>query len=240
MRTGRAPLVVNILEREIFPRYGYPRAILTDNGRQFTHESWNSAIERWECEHWTTAVYRPQSNPTERNNQNLKKLLRVHLLGQQHKLWDEKLTSIVESLRGRRNDATGMSPSQALFGYEIKRPGEWSSLPPNAQVVRQSRTEINETIRQNQEVYRKRYAPDVINTSGYTPGQRVMMKEHPLSNHAAGFHAGFAPKYSGPHIVLLPVGRGNVYWINRRGRPVKVHSDDLRLAPDDQEEVVED
>jgi hypothetical protein len=237
MRSGRAPQIVGLLEKEIFSRYGYPRAILSDNGPQFSHESWNSAIDRWQCQHWTTAIYLPRSNVTERRNQELKKGLRVHLLGREHKRWDEHLSSILEAIRGRRNDASGMTPSQALFGYEIKRPGEWSSLVPNGKAERLNRSDINRNIRQNQDHYRSKYAQTNGKVSGYVTGQKVMLREHPLSKRIAGFHAGFAPKYSGPYTVLLPVGRGNVYWIDRKGKPVKVHSDDINLAPDQQEEA---
>jgi hypothetical protein len=58
-----------------------------------------------------------------------------------------------------------------------------------------------------------------------------MVKEHPLSNQEAGIHAGFAPKWSGPYEVLLSVGKNRVYWINKRGKPLKVHIDNMRDAP---------
>ncbi|XP_033228655.1 protein NYNRIN-like [Belonocnema kinseyi] len=34
--SSRVYVLVNLLEREVFPRWGYPRQILSDNGKQFT------------------------------------------------------------------------------------------------------------------------------------------------------------------------------------------------------------
>ncbi|KAG8261821.1 hypothetical protein J6590_080120 [Homalodisca vitripennis] len=48
-------------------------------------------LREWKVEHWTTPIYHPQANPTERRNQELKKLLRTHLIDKEHKTWDQQL-----------------------------------------------------------------------------------------------------------------------------------------------------
>jgi hypothetical protein len=125
-----------------------------------------------------------------------------------------------------------MSPNRALLGYSAQRPGEWNLEIRQSNDRRNGeRSKIDDEIRRNQEKYKNTYAPNVEVNLKFHIGQEVMMKEHPQSNMIRGFHAGFAPKWSGPHRVLLPIGKGTTYWIERNGKAVKVHVDDLRLAP---------
>lgn len=232
MRAARAPQILNILEKEVFYRFGYPRAIISDNGSQFNHALWKSTLENWKCAHWTTAIFHARANMVERRNQEIKKGLRIHLLGKEHKHWDEHLGTIVSSIRRRENCAIKMSPNRALLGYSAKRPGEWNLEIHHLNDRRPGeRSNMDIEIRRNQEKYKNTYAPSVDVHLKFHIGQEVMMKEHPQSNMIRGFHAGFAPKWSGPHRVLLPIGKGTTYWIERNGKAVKAHVDDLRLAP---------
>ncbi|KAK9694061.1 hypothetical protein QE152_g33799 [Popillia japonica] len=75
--------------------------------------------------HWTTPVYHPRANPVERRNQEIKKGLRIHLANEDNARWDETLDAVLFNIRSRRNAATGFSPSMALFGRELRRPGDW-------------------------------------------------------------------------------------------------------------------
>lgn len=59
----------------------------------------------------------PRANPVERRNQEIKKGLRVRLLGQPHTRWAQCVPAILRDLRTRRNAATGYSPSRALLSY---------------------------------------------------------------------------------------------------------------------------
>lgn len=61
--------ILLLLRTEVFSRYGYPRCLLTDNGSQFTSRQWLQTLSDWGIEHWTTPIYHPQANPTERRNQ---------------------------------------------------------------------------------------------------------------------------------------------------------------------------
>ena len=63
-----ASSMTQLLEEQVFRRYGYPRRILSDNGGQFTGHTWSEASHRWDCELWTTPVYHPRANPTDTTN----------------------------------------------------------------------------------------------------------------------------------------------------------------------------
>jgi transposase InsO family protein len=59
---------VKLLENEVFCRWGYPQAVITDNGTQFRSNRFKRACHRWRIRHWLTANYHPRANPTERRN----------------------------------------------------------------------------------------------------------------------------------------------------------------------------
>jgi hypothetical protein len=77
VKAATARVTTTILEKEVFSRSRYPRAVLTDNGSQLRSGVFRRACHRWQVKHWPTANYHPRSNPTERRNQEIKKILRI-------------------------------------------------------------------------------------------------------------------------------------------------------------------
>lgn len=116
--------ITSIIESEVFSRFGYPNHLLTDNGPQFKGKEWSNFCTRWCIIHWTTPIYHPQANPTERRNQEIKKSLRLRLFVEDHKNWDADISQILYNLRNRRNTVIGKTPSEMIFTSPPKRPGE--------------------------------------------------------------------------------------------------------------------
>lgn len=224
---SEAPLVIKTIENEIFSRWGYPRAVLSDNGPQFSSRAWIEACSRWQVEPWTTAIYSPRANPTERRNQEIKKGLKLHLQGRKHTAWDLCLPQILYNLRTRSNAATGRSPGRALLGQELKKPGEWKLK--EARSTSPTRNMRVLEMRDNQERYiQGRY--DITNDKkSYKTGDYVYARTHPLSNAIKKFHAGFAQKFDGPY-QIVDVLSSNMYVINRNGDIVKCHINDFKPA----------
>lgn len=141
-------------EREIFSRWGYPKALISDNGPQFTSTAFQQTCKRWKIVHWPTPIYHPQANPTERRNQEIKKILRILGSVRPTQARDDVLHKGLFSIRTRQNSDTGQTPGYTLFGYKIQRPGHWQenkiSIPPPA--------ERQATVKSNQERYRRRNA----------------------------------------------------------------------------------
>lgn len=51
-----AQTICAVLETEMFARYGYPKAIITDNGPQFISDHFKYRCKVWGCRSWTTAI----------------------------------------------------------------------------------------------------------------------------------------------------------------------------------------
>jgi transposase InsO family protein len=242
MSDATADRTVKLLENEVFARFGFPRNILSDNGPQFVSTLWQDSCERWGINLWTTPVYHPRANPTERRNQEIKKLSRINILAHgNHKLWDIALPRIGFCLRDRKNEATLFSPAQLLLGRELLRPGDWgmynqdkgngSTLVQWHEDNVERRRLVVEEATQNATRYRTARTGFATEDSVLEVDDSVMVTNHPLSNAEEGLHAGFEPKWIGPFSITRRIGHG-VYTIDRigpRGGDTKYHRSQIRL-----------
>ena len=130
---GEANTIAVLLEQQVFMRWGYPRAALTDCAPAFQSTMWAKWCTKWNVKHFTTPIYHPQANPTERRNQEIKKGLRLALLNQDHRTWDQYISPIIFNLRRRLNRITGQTPSYVLLGRTLPRPGEHESYDVHSQ-----------------------------------------------------------------------------------------------------------
>ena len=238
LRNATATRITQILENEVFSRWGYPRRILSDNGSQFTGHTWTEASQKWDSELWTTPTYHPRANPTERRNQEIKKGLRLRLHEGNQRTWDKYLPELLFGLRRRRNAAIGTTPSNLLLGRNITLPGEWRLPTPEPQQEmadgRIARQQREMAARRNQQRYQERYATNVDTQPRYATGERVYARNRRLSNKATGYNAGLGPSWTGPHVILENIS-GEVYWILKNNEQCKVHGKDLRPSPPEED-----
>ena len=220
--SSKTSVLIATLEREIFPRWGYPRQILSDNGKQCTSQKWIDACQKWDCDLWTTPLYHPRANPTESRNQELKKGIRLRIDQGNHNRWETYHPEILLNLHRRRNAATGQTPSHLLLGQTIQRPGEWRFDDNEPQ----ERTDLNtrdEQARQHQEKYQQRYA-GANRAHAYQPGDQVYALTHPLSNAEKKLNKVSTYRRSGVHTIVSKIA-GDVYWILCDGRQLKIHGE---------------
>lgn len=110
--------------REMFSRFGIPRTIVTDNGTQFTSETFAKFLSGNNVKHLRTAPYHPQSNGlAERAVRTIKDGLK--------KLSQGSLSTRLSRLlfNYRRTPQGHKSPSQRLLNYQIRSRLD-TCLPP--------------------------------------------------------------------------------------------------------------
>lgn len=210
-------VTVQILEKEIFSRWGYPKALISDNGPQFTSTTFQQACKKWKVIHWPTPIYHPQANPTERRNQEIKKVLRILSAARPNQSWDEILHKGLFSIRNRQNSATGQTPSYTLFGYDIQRPGHWKE---EEEEITPSK-ERQQQVRESQTKYQKRYADKGEPPIQYTIGDEVMVKRH--------IKSGFKSTWVGPYTITKVNGE-NCYTVDRGSYQTREHVNNIRKA----------
>ncbi|GFW30434.1 hypothetical protein TNCV_453721 [Trichonephila clavipes] len=105
----------------IFSRMGFPREIQCDQGTSFTSALTTEFFERFGILVRHSSVYHPQSNPVERFHRTLKRLLRVLCLDADSE-WDKHLSSILLALRTVSHESTGYTPSELVYGKNLRTP----------------------------------------------------------------------------------------------------------------------
>ena len=99
--------------------FGFPRYLVSDRGSDWTSHFWKTFCRLTGIKQKLTTSYHPQSNASERANQELYKYLRVFTCYAQNN-WMELLPMAQLALNGRPNSAIGgMSPFFLRYGYEI-------------------------------------------------------------------------------------------------------------------------
>lgn len=122
--------VANILYNEVICRYGAPRSILSDRGRNFMSKLVSALCELFEIKRYFTSSYHPQTNATvERANSTLAKTLAAYVDENQTN-WPNLLPSIMMAFRSTpATESTGFSPYQLVFGKEMILPVDVGLLP---------------------------------------------------------------------------------------------------------------
>ena len=118
----KAETVAKVLLTEIFPRYGTPLQLVTDNGPENVNHIMRETLLELNIDHITTSPYHPESNAkVERFHRTLidilSKLADTDLVN-----WDLCLSQALAAVRFSQNETTKYSPYFMLFGRDVILP----------------------------------------------------------------------------------------------------------------------
>jgi len=102
-------VVIKHLNEEVFPIFGSPQSIISDNGQQFKCRQLNKFLENRRVHHIYTALYSPQANAIERVNRSIITGITMYLK-EDHKIWDIHIHDILASIRSSVHQSTKFSP----------------------------------------------------------------------------------------------------------------------------------
>ncbi|XP_044221330.1 protein NYNRIN-like [Thunnus albacares] len=116
--------VAKFLCKEVFPRFGIPDTISSDNGPSFVAETLKIALKMLGIKQKFGCVYHPQSQgAVERANGTLKTKLRKIMADSQYKVnWVDALPLTLMSMRTQANRLTHLTPHEALTGRPMPVP----------------------------------------------------------------------------------------------------------------------
>ncbi|KAL5554234.1 hypothetical protein UlMin_041635 [Ulmus minor] len=97
--TNDARVVINFLKKNIFSRFGTPRAIISDGGKHFCNNQFETLLQKYGVTHRIATPYHPQtSGQVEVSNRELKRILEKTAAG-------EKRLLQLNEMEEMRNDA---------------------------------------------------------------------------------------------------------------------------------------
>ena len=103
---------------ETFCRFGLPKTLLFDNGRQYTSDAFHQFCSMLNIFH--ISAYHAQANVAERHQKTMKSMIITFATTQSD--WDTRLHELDFALRSAISDATGFSPAYLTFGREFRTP----------------------------------------------------------------------------------------------------------------------
>ncbi|CAL8133199.1 unnamed protein product [Orchesella dallaii] len=211
VRQAVATKTAELLENEIFLRYGVPRAIVSDNASQFASKTMATMCRKYGVEHRFTAPYHPNPNQAERTIQTIKQMFQAYT-SEKHSEWDKDLKKFAFAINTAVNETTQVTPALLNLGREIpvgfdraiqkitkfehqESIDELKKLPEKLAAVIKA---VRDNIKNAQEGHEKQQNKKRRDHK-FQPGDLVMIKTHEQSNKAAKVIQKMIQRYRGPY-----------------------------------------
>jgi len=118
----KAETVCHLLIEEIFPRFGAPLQLVSDNGTENVNRMMKRTLEELNVHHVTTSFYHPQSNgKVERLHRTMNDIL-AKKIGDNERSWDLYINQMLAALRFNVSESTKFSPFYLVYGRDVILP----------------------------------------------------------------------------------------------------------------------
>nr|GEW94196.1 reverse transcriptase domain-containing protein [Tanacetum cinerariifolium] len=116
--------VVSKFLKNLFARFGAPRAIISDRGTHFCNDQFTKVIQKYGVTHRLFTPYHPQtSGQVEVSNRGLKRILE-RAVGENRASWSEKLADASWAIRTAYKTPIGCTPYKLVYGKAFYLPVE--------------------------------------------------------------------------------------------------------------------
>lgn len=211
IRRAVAKKIADLLEDEIFCRFGVPKTIVTDAGSQFTSKLMTKFCKEWNIEQRFTAPYHHNPNMAERSIQTLKQMLQCYVHDKQNR-WDENIQKYCLAIRTTINQTTGVTPAFLNLGREIpfafdRELSKLEELDPatfaeEMKFLPHRLREVIQVVRENiieAQRNHKKYFDSHRRDHNFSTGNIVVIKNHPQSKKSAQMMEKMTRRWRGPY-----------------------------------------
>ncbi|CAG9785319.1 unnamed protein product [Diatraea saccharalis] len=120
VKDTKSSTTIRLLKDHI-SHFGVPTRLITDKGTSFTSGAFKEFIMLYGIKHIINAVSTPRANgQVERFNRTILNALSTSSHGKDEKSWDKQIPDIQLGLNTTTHKTTQKSPSELLFGFNIK------------------------------------------------------------------------------------------------------------------------
>ena len=141
-----AKVTLDILNREIFTRYGLPESIHSDRGSTFVANIVKEVCDTLHISQSTTVPYNPSNNRIERHHRTLGKMLTTLTEGRQQE-WEEVLPHALFAHRTHVNRVTGFAPYSLMFNRDPRTELDLIFQKPNEETMYNTYEDYAEALR---------------------------------------------------------------------------------------------
>ena len=122
--TNDAKTVIKLFKKIIFPRFGVPRAVISDGGSHFIERQFENLLKKYGVTHKISTPYHPQtSGQVEISNSEIKGMLEK-VVSTTRKDWSLKLDDTLWAYRTAYKTPIGMTPFRLIYGKACHLPVE--------------------------------------------------------------------------------------------------------------------
>ncbi|GBN34938.1 Retrovirus-related Pol polyprotein from transposon 412 [Araneus ventricosus] len=252
LRRATTVAIARCLARDVFSRFGCPRALLSDNGPQFVSDIYEEVCRLFGIRRKFASPYHPQTNLTECVNRTLGRMIASYVENK-HGTWDRHLEALGFALRTTVSETTGQTPARLFLGREIALP--WDTMVQQDIWTRAEEYSllsdlVKAKVKVAQDRQKRNYDRRRIHQEFHI-GDRVWLRLRPLSSADHNQIAKFMPKWRGPCRIILKLsplvyelqeeetgallGSHNIVdlkkFLGRKGEVYKLQDQDLLEEP---------
>ena len=116
--------IQNFVWRNIICRFGIPRVLVSDNGKQFDNSAFRGFCSKLGIKNYYSSPAHPQANgQVEVMNRSLLKIIKTRLDGAKG-IWPDELPSILWAYQTTARNPTGETPFRLAYGSDAVIPAE--------------------------------------------------------------------------------------------------------------------